>query len=153
MPNQPLPAPTSGFGRLLAQSEILLGLGVVVIVGMMIIPLPTILVDLLLTVNIAAALTVILVSIYTDDPMHFSVFPTLLLITTLFRLALNVSTSRLILLQADAGDVVASFGNFVTGGNFAVGIVIFLILVIIQFVVITNGGICRRGHTSRVMTC
>ena len=132
-------APVSGFGRILGQSEVLLGLGVVVIVGMMIIPLPTMLVDLLLTVNIAAAVTIILVSIYTDDPMHFSVFPTLLLITTLFRLALNVSTSRLILLQADAGDVVDSFGGFVTGGNFAVGIVVFLILVIIQFVVITNG--------------
>ncbi|GAB4334293.1 MAG: flagellar biosynthesis protein FlhA [Dehalococcoidia bacterium] len=131
--------PTTGFGRLLQQSDVLLGLGVVVIVGMMIIPLPTALVDLLLTLNMSAAMVILLVSIYTQEPLQFSVFPTLLLITTLFRLALNVSTSRLILLQADAGSVVDSFGDFVVGGNFAVGLVVFLILVVIQFVVITNG--------------
>lgn len=135
-------APTSdraGIGRILGQTDILLAVGVITIVGMMIIPLPTSLLDMLLTVNIAAAVTILLVAIYTDDPLKFSVFPSLLLITTLFRLALNVSTSRLILLQADAGSVVHSFGNFVVGGNLVVGLVVFLILVVIQFVVITNG--------------
>ncbi len=129
----------SGIGRLLGQSDILLAVAVITIVGMMIIPLPSPLLDLLLTVNIATGVTVLLVSIYTDDPMKFSVFPSLLLITTLYRLALNVSTSRLILLRGDAGSVVHSFGSFVVGGNLVVGLVVFLILVVIQFVVITNG--------------
>ncbi|MCL4230618.1 MAG: flagellar biosynthesis protein FlhA [Dehalococcoidia bacterium] len=139
MTAQPVPLRRQGLGRLLGQSDVLLAVGMIVIVGMMIIPLPTALLDLLLTVNIAVSVTILLVAIYTEDPMAFSVFPSLLLITTLFRLALNVSTSRLILLQADAGDVVHSFGNFVVGGNLVVGLVVFLILVVIQFVVITNG--------------
>ena len=84
-------------------------------------------------------MVILLVAIYTEEPLQFSVFPSLLLITTLFRLALNVSTSRLILLHGDAGSVVDSFGNFVVGGNLVVGLVVFLILVVIQFVVITNG--------------
>lgn len=130
---------TFGFGRLLGQTDVLLAAGIIVIVGMMIIPLPPALLDLLLTVNIAASVIILLVAVYTDEPLKFSVFPSLLLVTTLFRLALNVSTSRLILLQADAGSVVDSFGHFVVGGNLVVGIVVFLILVIIQFVVITNG--------------
>jgi flagellar biosynthesis protein FlhA len=125
--------------RLLGQTDVLLAAGIIVIVGMMIIPLPPALLDLLLTLNIAASVIVLLVAVYTNEPLKFSVFPSLLLITTLFRLALNVSTSRLILLQADAGSVVESFGDFVVGGNLVVGIVVFLILVIIQFVVITNG--------------
>ena len=129
----------SGMRRLLAQSDILLAVGVITIVGMLIVPLPSALLDLLLTVNIATGVMVLLVSIYTDDPMKFSVFPSLLLITTLYRLALNVSTSRLILLHGDAGSVVHSFGSFVVGGNLVVGLVVFLILVVIQFVVITNG--------------
>ena len=129
----------TGFRWLLGQTDVLLALGVVVIVAMMIIPLPTALIDLLLTVNMGAAVVILLVAIYSEEPLRLSVFPSLLLITTLFRLALNVSTSRLILLQADAGSVVDSFGGFVVGGNFVVGLVVFLILVIIQFVVITNG--------------
>lgn len=139
MTAQPVPLRRQGLGRLLGQTDVLLAAGMIVIVGMMIIPLPTALLDLLLTINIAVSVTILLVAIYTEDPMAFSVFPSLLLITTLFRLALNVSTSRLILLQADAGDVVHSFGNFVVGGNLVVGLVVFLILVVIQFVVITNG--------------
>ncbi len=129
----------TGLARILGQTDILLAVGLIVIVGMMIVPLPTGLLDLLITLNIAGAVTILLVAIYTENPMSFSVFPSLLLVTTLFRLALNVSTSRLILLQADAGDVVYSFGNFVVGGNLVVGLVVFLILVVIQFVVITNG--------------
>ena len=130
---------SAGLSRILGQTDILLAAGIILIVGMMIIPLPPALLDLLLTVNIAASVIILLVAVYTDEPLKFSVFPSLLLITTLFRLALNVSTSRLILLQADAGSVVDSFGHFVVGGNLVVGIVVFLILVVIQFVVITNG--------------
>ena len=129
----------TNWAKLLGQTDILLAVGIITIVGMLIIPLPSALLDLLLTVNIATGVVVLLVAIYTDDPMKFSVFPSLLLITTLFRLALNVSTSRLILLHGDAGSVVHSFGNFVVGGNLVVGLVVFLILVVIQFVVITNG--------------
>ena len=129
----------SSLSRILGQTDILLAVGVMTIVGMMIVPLPKSLLDMLLTINIATSVTILLVAVYTDDPMSFSVFPSLLLVTTLFRLALNVSTSRLILLHADAGSVVSSFGGFVVGGNLVVGLVVFLILVIIQFVVITNG--------------
>ncbi len=129
----------TGLSRILAQSDVLLALIILTIVGMMIIPLPTPLLDLLLTINLATSVTILLVAVYTENPMSFSVFPSLLLVTTLYRLALNVSTSRLILLQGNAGTVVHSFGNFVVGGNLVVGLVVFLILVVIQFVVITNG--------------
>ena len=133
-----VPAP-GGMRRLLAQTDILLAVGVMVIIGMMVVPLPPALLDLLLTINLAAAVTILLISIYTPDALHFSVFPSTLLLATLFRLALNVSTTRLILLHGEAGQVVASFGHFVIGGNLVVGLVIFFILVVIQFVVITNG--------------
>jgi type III secretion protein V len=120
-------------------SDILLALLVVGIVGMMIIPLPTLLLDILLTLNITIAVTILLVSIYIPDALKIAVFPTILLITTLFRLGLNISTTRLILLQADAGRVIDAFGNFVVAGNYVVGAVVFLILTIIQFIVIAKG--------------
>ena len=131
---------STGLSRILGQTDVLLAGGIIVIVGMMIIPLPPALLDLLLTLNIAASVIVLLVAVYTNEPLKFSVFPSLLLITTLFRLALNVSTSRLILLQADAGSVVESFGDFVVGGNLVVGIVVLLSLVILQL-----GGITHRA--------
>ncbi|MBI6545557.1 MAG: FHIPEP family type III secretion protein, partial [Cyanobacteria bacterium NC_groundwater_1444_Ag_S-0.65um_54_12] len=112
----------------------------VAVVVMMIIPLPSSLLDLLLVLNITASLTMLLISLYVMEPVEFNTFPSLLLILTLFRLSLNVSTTRVILLSPDhAPHVVTAFGNFVVGGNYVVGIVVFLILVIIQFVVITNG--------------
>ena len=111
----------------------------VMIVGMMILPLPHWVLDLLLCANIALALSILLVTMYTSEPLEFSSFPSLLLMTTLFRLSLNISATRLILLYADAGQVIQAFGQVVVGGNYVVGIVIFMILVIIQFVVITNG--------------
>lgn len=120
-------------------SDIMLAGFIMSIVGMMLIPLPTPLLDILLTVNITAAVTLLLVSIYIGDATKISAFPTILLVTTLFRLGLNVSTTRLILLQADAGEVVRAFGAFVAGGNLVVGMVIFLILTLIQFLVITKG--------------
>ena len=120
-------------------ANVLLAALVVGIVAMMLLPLPTFLLDILLTLNIAIAVVLLLVSIYVSTPLRFSVFPSILLITTLYRLGLNVSSTRLILLQADAGEVISSFGGFVVGSNLVVGVVIFLILTVIQFVVIARG--------------
>jgi flagellar biosynthesis protein FlhA len=112
---------------------------IILIVGMMIIPMPTFLLDILLSMNITFGVVVLLATFYVLKPLEIPAFPTILLIATLYRLALNVSTTRLILLQAYAGEVIAAFGDFVVGGNYVVGGVVFLILVIIQFVVITRG--------------
>ena len=120
-------------------SDVLVAVGIVTIVVMMIIPLPTMLLDLLLCMNITLALVVVMAAIYNVEALDLSVFPSLLLITTLFRLALNVSSTRLILLEGYAGEVIMSFGNFVVGGNAVVGFIIFIILIIIQFIVITKG--------------
>jgi flagellar biosynthesis protein FlhA len=112
---------------------------VVLVVVMMIVPLPPVLLDFLITLNISAALMIVVATLYVPRALDFSAFPSLLLLTTLFRLAINISVTRLILLHGDAGHVVEAFGNFVVGGNVVVGLVIFLILIVIQFVVITNG--------------
>lgn len=117
----------------------MLALIVVAVVAMMIVPLPTWLLDILLAANLSAAVAILLVVLYVPDTLSIAAFPTLLLITTLLRLALNVSSSRLILLQANAGEVIRSFGQFVVRGNYVVGAVIFLILTVIQFVVIAKG--------------
>ena len=112
---------------------------VVAIILMMVIPLPHVLLDLLLALNIALALLILLTSMFVKRALDFSVFPSLLLVATMFRLALNVSSTRLVLLEGYAGKVIESFGNFVIGGSVVVGLVIFLILVVIQFMVITAG--------------
>lgn len=112
---------------------------VALIVGMMIVPLPTTLLDLFITVNVAAAVTLLVIAIYVSEALKIATFPTLLLLTTLFRLAIEVSATRLILLKADAGDVIHAFGNFVVSGNLVVGGVVFLILTMIQFIVISKG--------------
>ena len=125
--------------RLNKFSDVMLALGVVMIVMMMIIPLPPFLLDLLLALNITLSLTIVMISIYNVEPLQFSVFPSLLLVTTLFRLALNVSATRLILLQGYAGEVILAFGSFVVGGNAVVGFIVFIILILIQFIVITKG--------------
>lgn len=130
---------TSTIGGLGKYSDLIVAGVVVMIVGMMILPLPHWLLDLLLCANIALALSILLVTMYTTQPLEFSSFPSLLLLTTLFRLSLNISATKLILLYADAGSVITAFGSVVVGGNYVVGIVVFIILVIIQFVVITNG--------------
>jgi len=124
---------------LVKYSDIMAAVAIITIVVMMIIPLPTMLLDLLLTLNITLALIIVMVAIYNVEPLEFSVFPSLLLVTTLFRLALNVSSTRLILLDGHAGEVIAAFGNFVVGGNAVVGFIVFTILIIIQFIVITKG--------------
>lgn len=112
---------------------------VILIVAMMIIPMPTILLDFLLIFNICMALLILLVAMNAKEALDFSIFPTALLLTTLFRLALNVSTTRSILSKADGGKVIETFGSFVIGGSPVVGFVVFLILVVIQFIVITKG--------------
>ncbi len=122
-----------------ASPDIALALLVVAVVGMMIVPLPTWLLDVLIATNLSAAVTILLVVLYVPDALAIATFPTILLLTTLFRLALNVSSTRLILLQANAGEVIRAFGNFVVRGNYVVGGVIFLILTVIQFVVIAKG--------------
>lgn len=105
----------------------------------MIVPIPTLLLDILLIVNISLALIILLVAMNTKEALQFSIFPAMLLITTLFRLALNISTTKLILGQAKAGDVVATFGSWISQGQPVVGFVVFLILVVVQFIVITKG--------------
>jgi len=120
-------------------NDIILAIVLVVIIGMMLIPLPPILIDILLTANISLAIIILLVCLYTTEPLQYSSFPTILLLATLFRLGLNVSATRLILLHGDAGEVITAFGEFVVGGNYVVGVVIFIILVVINFMVITNG--------------
>ncbi|MGP3777298.1 flagellar biosynthesis protein FlhA [Halanaerobium saccharolyticum] len=130
---------TAAFTNITKNTDIIFALMVVGIIVMFIIPLPTMLLDMLLAANITFSMVVILVSIYTTEPLDLSVFPSLLLFATLFRLGLNVSTTRLILGQGYAGEIIMSFGDFVVGGNYVVGLIIFLILVVIQFIVITKG--------------
>ena len=128
-----------GAGFFQKYSDVIIALVIVTIVIMMIIPLPTILLDLLICLNITIALLVMMSTIYNAEALDLSVFPSLLLVTTLFRLALNISSTRLILLEGYAGDVIMAFGNFVVGGNPVVGFIMFVILVIINFIVITKG--------------
>src|SRR5690625_3125328 len=105
----------------------------------MVVPLPTFMLDMLLTLNIAVSLAVLLTAFYAVRPLEFGIFPGLLLVTTLFRLSLNVASTRLILTNADAGSLISAFGQFVVAGNYVVGGIIFLVLVLINFIVITKG--------------
>ncbi len=130
--------------ELLMRSDILVAFGLVLILMLMILPVPPLLLDLFLSMNITIGLLILIIALYTTKALDFAIFPSILLITTLFRLSLNVASTRLILLHGDegpsaAGTVIQSFGQFVVGGNYVVGIVIFVILVIINFMVITKG--------------
>ena len=125
--------------RIAMRSDIVLALGVVAIIGVLVIPIPTSLLDFALAFNITFSLVVLLTTMYVTRPLELSVFPGMLLVVTLLRLSLNVASTRLILGQAYAGEVINSFGNFVVQGNYVVGFIVFIILVIIQFVVITKG--------------
>lgn len=112
--------------------------------GMVVLPIPPLMLDILFSFNIALSIVVLLVAVYTRRPLEFAAFPTVLLIATLLRLALNVASTRVVLLEghngsAAAGHVIEAFGNVVIGGNYAVGIIVFMILVIINFVVVTKG--------------
>jgi flagellar biosynthesis protein FlhA len=128
-----------GVRRLLRHTDLLAAVSVVMVVTMLVVPLPSALLSLMITINIAAALTIVSTTMYLGKALDFASFPSLLLLTTMFRLAINVSVTRLILTSGNAGSVVKAFGEFVVGGNVVVGLVIFLILVVIQFVVVTNG--------------
>ena len=120
-------------------SDILIALVIILVVAMLVIPVPSGMVDVLLAFNLMLSIGIVMVAIYNTEPLQFSVFPTLLLITTLFRLALNVSSTRIILTGGQAPRVIEAFGEFVVAGNAVVGFVVFLILVVIQFLVITRG--------------
>ncbi len=133
-----LPVPAAGSaGKRYAEAG--LALAVLFIVALLMVPLPGVLLDLFLATSIGMSIVVLLVALYTTDPLEFSGFPSLLLLLTLFRLALNVCTTRLILGQGHAGSVIQAFGEFVIGGNYVVGLVLFLILIAINFIVITKG--------------
>ena len=131
--------------------SLLVAIGVVSVLMVMIIPLPTIVLDLLFSLNITVGLIIMLMSMYNTNPLDFSSFPSVLLITTFYRLALNIASTRLILLHGHEGEgavgqVIQSFGSFVVGGSYAVGLVVFLIMVLINFIVITKGsGRIARG--------
>ncbi|MEV6490739.1 flagellar biosynthesis protein FlhA [Actinoplanes sp. NPDC051633] len=120
-------------------SKLAVPVGVIGIIVMMVVPLPTFLLDLLIATNITGALLILLISMFVQRPLDFSVFPALLLVMTLFRLALNISATRLVLRDGDAGKVIHAFGDFVVGGSLVIGLVIFLILIIVQMVVVTKG--------------
>src|SRR3954452_2044214 len=125
--------------RLSGYTDLLAAGAVVMVVVMMIIPLPPVLLDLAITLNISTALAIVVATLYLPRALDFAAFPALLLLTTLFRLAINISVTRLILLHGDAGHVVKAFGTFVVGGNVVVGLIVFVIIIVIQFVVITSG--------------
>ncbi|MDB5102697.1 MAG: flhA [Fibrobacteres bacterium] len=126
-------------GAFVANKDLLIAMVLIGVITMMILPVPAFMLDVLLTVMIAVAIIIMLISMYIDNVLDFSVFPGMLLIITLFRLGLNVATTRLVLTEGEAGAVIHTFGTFVTKGNMVVGAVIFIILVIIQFIVITKG--------------
>jgi len=132
------------FHRFSKNTDLIVAAGLIVVLTVMIIPLPPVMLDLFLTLSFALSLLILLVAIYTEKTLEFSVFPSLLLVTTLFRLSLNVASTRVILSEghqgpASAGAVIEAFGNFVVGNNYAIGLVVFIILVVINFVVITKG--------------
>ena len=134
------------FNKLGGHSDIIIAALIVATVVVLVIPIPTQLLDLLLACSLAIGMVILLTTLFINEPLQLSVFPTLLLIVTIFRLALNISSTRLILNNADAGRIIDAFGSFVIGGNYVVGAVIFLIIIVIQFVVITNGA----GRTAEV---
>jgi type III secretion protein V len=129
-------APSSVFER---YSDLVLVAGVVAIVAMMVLPLPIWLIDVLVAVNIASGLLLLLLAIYIGSPLEFSVFPSVLLMTTLFRLSLSIATTRMILIEGHAGHIIDTFGKVVAGGNLVVGLVVFLIITVVQFIVIAKG--------------
>ena len=130
---------TSKLAALTKHSDVIIAVAVVFIIVFMVMPIPAAMLDVLLAANITLALVILMVALYVQEPLEFSVYPGLLLVVTLFRLSLNIASTRLILGDAYAGKVIAAFGGFVVKGNYVVGFIIFLILVIINFVVITKG--------------
>lgn len=140
-----------GLASLLKNNDIIMAIGLVIIVAMMIIPLPPMILDILLTLNISLSVIILLVCLFIKEPLEYSSFPIILLVATIFRLGLNISSTRLILLNGSAGEVINSFGQFVVGGNYIVGFIIFILLVVINFMVIT-GGATRVAEVSARFT-
>ena len=132
-------AATTRESPLARYSDLVLVAGVVAIVALMVLPLPLWLIDLLVAVNIASGLVLLLLALYIGSPLEFSVFPSVLLMTTLFRLSLSIATTRMILLDGHAGHIIDTFGKVVAGGNLVVGLVVFLIITVVQFIVIAKG--------------
>lgn len=130
---------TDRLGFLKGNTDIIFATAIIGILGILIIPLPPFMLDFFLAINIAFSILILMVSIYIRSPLDISAFPTILLVTTLFRLGLNIASTRLILSEAHAGDIITAFGSFVIGGNYVVGIIIFIILIVINFVVIIKG--------------
>ncbi len=125
--------------EIINRSEYFLPAAIVMVVVMMVIPVPVFLINFLVAISLTVAILTILITMYVKEPLEFSVFPTVILISTIFRLALNITTTRSILLNADAGQIIRTFGTFVTGGSYVVGAIIFAIIVIVNYVVITHG--------------
>ena len=131
--------PSAGFNRLIANNDIVFALGLAVVLVTLLLPLPTSVLDLLLACSLAISVATLVIVLSAREAIELSTFPSLLLFVTLFRLSLNVASTRLILIQASAGDIIATFGQMVAGGNLVIGLVVFLILAVIQFIVITKG--------------
>src|SRR5437667_7058710 len=136
------------------KSQLIVPIAIVVILIAVLVPLPTAILDILISTNISLSVVILLAAVYLLKPVQFSSFPSILLLSTLFRLSLNIASTRLILLNGSqgmtaAGDVIRAFGQFVVGGNYAVGIVIFLVLIVIQYVVINHGAVRISEVTAR----
>ncbi|MFN8362036.1 MAG: flagellar biosynthesis protein FlhA [Candidatus Kapaibacterium sp.] len=146
----PIPEPLKRVLSVISgNQDIAMAIGVLMILGLLVLPLPPMLLDLMLAVNITSSVLILMTSLYIRSPLDISSFPTILLITTLFRLGLNIATTRLILSEGSAGEIIKAFGNFVIGGNYVVGIIIFLILIIINFIVIIKGSTRIAEVTAR----
>lgn len=137
--------------RLMRSADVFLAIAAVVTIAMIIVPLPTILISILIMLSMTVSFLVLLITMYTTEPLQFSVFPSLIILTTVYRLALNISTTRSILAHADAGAVIDAFGNFVIGGNYVVGVIIFLIIMLVNYLVIANGAV-RIGEVAARFT-
>lgn len=132
------------FARMKNKADVMVAIGVIGVLGLMILPLPPVLLDLFLSLSIALSVVIVITSVFVNKPLDFSIFPSLLLMTTLYRLALNIASTKLVLLKgnegtAAAGQVIKSFGDFIVSGNYLVGIILFIIIVVVNFVVITKG--------------
>lgn len=141
----------SAVQRLSQRSDIYIGIAVIAIITMIVIPVPPVMLNLLLTLSFTASLVILLITLYAREPLSFSAFPSLIIITTVYRLSLNISTTRAILSQGYAGEVIEAFGSFVTAGNYVVGFVIFLIIIMVNYMVISHGAV-RIGEVAARFT-
>lgn len=141
----------SPLARITRSSDVFLAIAAMVTIAMIIIPLPTTILSILIIFSLITSFLVLLITMYTTEPLKFSVFPSLIILTTVYRLALNISTTRSILAHADAGAVIDAFGNFVIGGNYVVGVIIFLIIMLVNYLVIANGAV-RIGEVAARFT-